>query len=108
MRMKGHDLGLAGIAIIFPAEGNMVVSDLGQPVVRDGDAVGVAAQITEHMVGPAKGRFGVDDPVGGAEPVDKRGEGLWIRETGQAAMKGQFPIRGEGQELFQKDTSKEA
>lgn len=77
--MKGHDFGLAGIAIVFPAEGHMGIGDLGQPVVRYGNAVGVAAQITKDMVGPAKGGFGVDDPVGGAEAVDKRGEGLRIR-----------------------------
>lgn len=77
--MKGHDFGLAGIAVIFPAEGNMVIGDVGQSVVGDGDAVGVTAEITEHVIGPAKGRFGVDDPVGGAEAVDKRGESLRIR-----------------------------
>lgn len=27
--MKGHDFGLGGMAVIFPAEGNMVFGDLG-------------------------------------------------------------------------------
>lgn len=77
--MKRHDFGLAGIAVIFPAERDMVIGDLGQSVVGDGNAMGVAAEITKDMVRPAKGRFGVDDPVGGAEAVDKRGESLRIR-----------------------------
>lgn len=76
--MKGHDFGLGGIAVIFPAEGHMGIGDLSQSVVRNGDAVGVAPEITKDMVGPAKGGFGVDDPVGGTEAVDKRGECLRI------------------------------
>jgi hypothetical protein len=32
-------------------------------MVGDGDAVGVAGQVVEHMVGSAEGWLGVDDPV---------------------------------------------
>ena len=32
-------------------------------MVRDGDAVSVAAEILEHIVGAAEGRFAIDDPV---------------------------------------------
>lgn len=90
--MKGHDFGLGGIAVIFPAEGNMVIGDLGQTVVGNGDAVGVSAQITKDMVWPGEGGFGVDDPVGGAEAVDKRSEGLGIGESGQTAVEREFPL----------------
>lgn len=76
--MKGHDFGVAGITIIFPAERDVIIGDLGQAVVRNGDAVGVAAQITEDMVRPAKRRFGVDNPVGRAETAEKRSEGFWV------------------------------
>jgi hypothetical protein len=32
-------------------------------MVGDGHAMGVAAEILEHVVGTAEGWFGVDDPV---------------------------------------------
>ena len=32
-------------------------------MVRDGDAVSVAAEILEHIVGAAEGRFAIDAPV---------------------------------------------
>ena len=33
-------------------------------MVGDGDAVGIAAEILEDVLGPAEGWFGVDDPIG--------------------------------------------
>jgi hypothetical protein len=107
VRMKGHDFGLGGMAVIFPAEGNMVIGDLGQTVVGNSDAVGVAAEVTKDMVWPGEGGGGVDDPVGGAEVMDKRSEGLRIGESGQTAVEREFPLFIESQELLQKQTSKE-
>jgi hypothetical protein len=105
--MKNHDFGVAGIAVIFPAEGNMVIGDLGQTVVGNGDAVGVSAQITKDMVRPSEGGFGVDDPVGGAEAVDKRSEGLGIGESDQTAVEREFPLFVESQDLLQKHATNE-
>ena len=34
-----------------------------ETVVADGDAVGVTAEVVQGLVGRAKGRFGIDDPV---------------------------------------------
>ena len=31
-----------------------------QPLVRDGDAVGIAREICEHCLGAGEGRFGAD------------------------------------------------
>ena len=51
------------------------------PMVGDGDAVGVAGQVVEHMFGSAEGRLRVNDPVG----LEKLPE-----ETGETAGSGQM------------------
>ena len=76
-------------------------------MVGNGDAVGVAAEITKDMVWPGEGGFGVDDPVGGAEAVDKRSEGLGIGESGQTAVEREIPLFVESQDLVQKQAAKE-
>ena len=60
---NGHDLVLATVGIVSPAEGDAIVQQGHQAMVGDGDAMGVAGQIVENMVGTAEGRLGIDDPV---------------------------------------------
>ena len=81
-RGQAHDLLAAVIfdAIIFPPEDNCVGIGADQAMVRDGDAVGVAAQIGQHSLGTAKGRFGIDHPVGFAERSEPGREGIWPRQ----------------------------
>jgi hypothetical protein len=44
VRVQAHDPGLAAVAIVLPAEGDLVVGDGYQACVADGDAVGTAVQ----------------------------------------------------------------
>ena len=60
---NGHDLVLAAVGVVSPAEGDATVFESHQAMVGDGDAVGVAGQVVEHMVGSAEGWLGIDDPV---------------------------------------------
>ena len=65
--------------IIFVAEGHLAVLQGDEPVVGDGDAVGIAGQVLEDMLGVLDGLFGVDHPLlvaqGGEEPLPGRGLG---------------------------------
>ena len=45
-------------------------------MVGDGDAMGVARQIMQHMLGAAEGRLGIDDPVLPIERAQEDGESL--------------------------------
>ncbi len=45
---EGHDLGLAGAAIVLPGEADPAVIEGHDAAVGDGDAVGVARQIGKH------------------------------------------------------------
>ena len=49
------------IVLVFEADGVFVERD--QPVVGDGDAVGVAAEIGEDRFRPGEGSLGIDDPL---------------------------------------------
>ena len=42
-------------AIVLVAEGDAGLVESDKPPVRDGDTVGVAREIGEHRLGPAKG-----------------------------------------------------
>ena len=46
---KSHELGLAVMAIILPAEGDFGIGQADQAGVGDGDAVCVSAEIGEHL-----------------------------------------------------------
>ena len=49
-------------AVILETEGDRCVVDMKQPVVGDRDAVGVAGEILQDVLGSLKGRLGIDDP----------------------------------------------
>ena len=55
-------LDLPGVAVIFPLEGDLAVLEGQQTAVGDGDAMGVAAEILQHVLRSAKGGLGVDHP----------------------------------------------
>ena len=56
-------LGLRAVgAVVLIAEADVAVVDIDQPRVGDGDAMGVAADVVEHLLRTRKRRFRVDDP----------------------------------------------
>ena len=63
MSVNRHDLLLASVGIVSPEEGDAIVLEGHEPMVGDGDAMGIAGQIVEDVLGAAEGRLGVDDPV---------------------------------------------
>ncbi len=76
--LQSHDLGLAVLAIVFSGEADLAVLEPDQTAVGDGDAVGVAAEIAEHLLGASEWRLGVDDPLDlghGIEPGGGVGQG---------------------------------
>jgi hypothetical protein len=63
MGANGHDLLLATVCIVSPAKRYAFVLEGHEPMVGDGDAMGIAGQVVENMFGTAEGWLGVDDPV---------------------------------------------
>jgi hypothetical protein len=67
IRRDGHHLLLAGLSVVLPAEGDLIVLEADEAMVGDGDAVGVAGKIVQYVFGSTEGRLGVDYPVLGKE-----------------------------------------
>jgi hypothetical protein len=81
---NGHDLLLAAVSIVSPAEGDAIVLEGHETMVGDGDAVGIAGQVVENMFGAAEGWLGVDHPVLLAE---------FGEEVAECARRGKLPKR---------------
>src|SRR5215469_11163511 len=64
VRTERHDALAVGAiaAIVLVAERDTGLVERHEPMVRDGDAVGVSGQIGEHRLWPAARRLGVDEP----------------------------------------------
>jgi hypothetical protein len=61
--VQRHDAGPVGTSIVLVLEGDRFIIHRHESSVGDGDAVGVAGQVLEHLLGAAEGRLGVDDPI---------------------------------------------
>ena len=48
---QGHRFTLTAVAIVFPLEADLTVFDIEQAVVGDRDAVGISADVVEHLLG---------------------------------------------------------
>ena len=54
---------LALVAIVLPSEAHLTGFDIQQAIVRDRDAMGVAADVVEHLFRAGEGPLGIDDPL---------------------------------------------
>src|ERR1700736_4138476 len=75
---QSHEALLVAMRGIAPAEGDVAIGESYQPGVRDGDAMRVGAEITQHMFRSAEGLLGVDDPVVAEQRPQPRREGAWL------------------------------
>ena len=93
---KRHELGLAVMAIILPAEGDLGIGQADQAGVGDGDAVCVSAEIGEHLSRSAEGRLGIDHPLDPSQVAEASGEGGGSRERCKLAEEAEFASRKGG------------
>ena len=63
-----------------PVAADVAVVHIDQPLVGDGDAMGVAADVVEHLVRTRKGRFREDDPFGVPGRLQMIGKATRLRQ----------------------------
>ena len=85
--IEGHHLPLVMVAIIFPEEADPAVGESNQAAVGDGDAVGVAGKVIEHLLGSAERSPGIDDPGNGVQRPQPGGEHGGLFQARQSAEK---------------------
>ena len=85
-----HDLGIAALTIVAPAEADVAVVEIDQPAIGDRDAMGVAAEIGQHLRGAPKGGLGIDHPVEAAQRDQALGEDGRLRQAGEFAEEAEL------------------
>ena len=61
--VESHGALLAVIRIILPAEADLGFGDGENPMVGDGDPMGITSQVLQDVVWPAKRRLRIHDPI---------------------------------------------
>lgn len=110
VRMKAHDLlAITSIEpIILPSEGNMVIIKFDDAAVGDSDAMGVSAQISEHLLRTAKGRLCIDDPFDAPRLCEMAAEDGNVVEMGEVVEEVQFALSERLGESSQKEPAEQA
>src|ERR1019366_9168477 len=110
--IQSHEPLLVAMGGVSPAEGDVALGESNQSVVGDGDAVGVGAQIAQHIFRPSEGALGVDDPVMAEQYAQPCCEGTRLGqgqeeavELNHASMEG---AAKSGDELAAEDTAEHA
>ena len=81
-RIEVHDLDAVVVFGVAPAKAYLAVNEIEKPAVGDGNAVSIAGQVLQHMLGSAEGWFGIDDPFHGTQPPQQGVELTWVGEIG--------------------------
>ena len=58
-----HDALFIAMSVVFPSERHAVPIEAEQALIADGHAVGIAAEIAQHVSGSTKSGLGIDHPV---------------------------------------------
>jgi hypothetical protein len=90
--LDSHDfaLGTAAFPIVLPAEADVGLVEIEQATVGDRDAMGVAREIGQDLLGTGEGLFGIDDPFGCAQGRESGGKCLRLVETDESDKELQF------------------
>src|SRR5262249_6625423 len=99
---QGHGLDARSVSVVFPGESHVVIGNLYQAMIGDGDAVRVAAQIAENLLRPGKGLLAVDHPVDPPERGKAGTKCSRLRQIGEIGEELQASVLMSGNKLLQK------
>ena len=60
---ESHEALLVSVRIVFPTECDLFPIKRNEPVIADGNAMRIAAQIAKHRTGPSHGLLDINNPV---------------------------------------------
>src|ERR1019366_7140731 len=79
-------------AIVLPAERHAAIISSDKPTVRDSNAMGVARQIAQHLLGSRERLLAVDYPLDPAQRRQEALEGLFVGEPSVGVEELQLAI----------------
>jgi hypothetical protein len=88
---QSHEPLLVAMRRIAPAEGDVAIGESDQPGVRDGNAMGVCAEISQYMFRSAERLLGVDDPIVAEQHPQPGSEDARLSQRQQAVVELQLP-----------------
>lgn len=71
---------LLAVGIVLPGEGDLIILEGEQAMVGNGDAMGIASQVTEHTLGSSERGFGINHPILSEEGSKEGSEGLRVAQ----------------------------
>src|SRR6202521_6173992 len=83
-------LVIAAFPIVLPAEGDVGLVEIEPSTVGDRDAMSVAREIGQDLLGTGEELFGIDDPFGCAQGRESGGKCLRLVETDEISKELQF------------------
>ena len=78
---------------VAPAERDHAVGERDEAAVGDRHAMSVLAKITERVLRPSEGAFGVNHPLGAEQRAKPRREGFRIVKCGERSVEAEFMLR---------------
>jgi len=63
LRSHCHELLLAAVRVVLPAESDLAIREGNNPVVGNGNAMCVASQIMKYVLRTSERRLRVHDPI---------------------------------------------
>src|SRR5664280_1447767 len=91
--LERHRFALAVLAIILPAEADFAVGQRDQSAVGNGDAMGVAGKIGEHLLGAGEWTLSKYDPFALKQRREICREGVRILQTARVGAREQEVLR---------------
>jgi hypothetical protein len=108
LHIQRHRFQLVAVFIIPPAEGYAPIIQADQAVIGNSHPMSVAAQIIKNLMGTAKGRLGINNPLRFATAIDESLELPCIIQFANRSVKLQLPGRVCFLEIVQEKASKQA
>jgi hypothetical protein len=91
--VESHEAFLVVMSGVSPAESNPIIVQRHEAVVGDGNAMGVSAQVAEHLVGSAEGWLTVNHPVMPEQLAEELPEELGLSEGLELSVELEFACR---------------
>ena len=83
---QSHEPLFVAVGGVAPAEGDVAVGDSDQSAVGDGDAMGVSAEIAQHVFRSSEGPLGVDHPIVAEQHSQPGSEGARMCQRQEVAV----------------------
>jgi len=78
--------------VVLPPKGYLALRHVDNPVVGNGNAMGVSGQVMKNVFGPSEGGFGIDHPVVTEKRSKERAEGLLLGQEAEGSRKGELSL----------------